>query len=106
VSPGTLGEGRAKGRGAAKGLPLAHVAALGPWRPGPGAAARVTGRWSVRRARGPERDTDASRRRFNSINPVSKGSNLKILNISPKSPNMKVVDEATTYNFYKGQHMF
>jgi hypothetical protein len=101
VSLGTLGEGRAKGRGATKGLRLAHVAASRPC-PDPRAATRKTGRWSAWRAEGLERSAGASRRRFNPVNPISKGTNSKILNTSSESPNMKVVDDASEYNFYQG----
>jgi hypothetical protein len=41
-----------------------------------------------------------------SVNVFSNASNSKELNKSSKSQNMKVVDESTTYNFYKGRHMF
>jgi hypothetical protein len=39
---------------------------------------------------------------FQSSQPCFKGTNSKILNTSLESPNMKVVDDASEYNFYQG----
>jgi hypothetical protein len=58
VSPGTSGRGGIGSGTRPKGLPLAHVAALGPRRPGPGANGVGNPSTGLRGARHSGRDAD------------------------------------------------